>query len=148
TAGSSAFAAAAVTAAAPPAPALPPGVVVSRDGGDLFAPMGTRTYRVRGWEPRRTADTPSVALRLRVATHRGDRLHHDRLDLYQTRQRSAFVAAAAEETGIAADVLKADLGALILVVEEAETTQRRQAAAATAATPAAPAVTLTAEERA
>jgi len=143
----SSFAAGSGAAAVPSSPAIPAGVIVTRDGGDLFATLGTRLYRVRGWDTKRSGDVLTVALRLVVTTADGDRLHHDRLDLYQTRQRAAFVTAAAQETGLHADVIKADLGALILVVEAAEVSATRAATAAASA-PIDPATTMTTEERA
>jgi DNA primase len=117
-------------AAAVPAVAasLPKGVSVRRDGADLFATLGTRTYRVRGWQGKKSGETLTVALRVSVMTAQGERQHHDRLDLYQTRQRVAFVSAAAEECGLSVEVLKSDLGTLILVAEAAEVAAANAAA--------------------
>ncbi len=109
------------------AASLPKGVTVRHEGADLFATIGTRRYRVRGWNTRRTAETLMVALRLSVDSPRGERQHYDRFDLYQTRQRTAFIAAAAEECGLSADVLKADVGTLISVVETAEIAAAQEA---------------------
>ena len=128
------------------APATPKGVAVRRNGADLFATIGTRSYRLRGWGGRKSGETLTIALRLSVATAQGERQHHDRLDLYQTRQRAAFVAAAAEECGCAADVLKSDLGLLILVAEAAEIAQAQAAAAAPLAVD--PALEMTVEDKA
>ena len=122
-------------AAAVPAVAasLPKGVSVRRDGADLFATIGTRSYRVRGWNARRSGETLTVALRVSVMTAQGERQHHDRLDLYQTRQRVAFVSAAAEECGLSVEVLKSDLGTLILVAEAAEVAAANAAASVSSA---------------
>ena len=107
----------------------PKGVSVRRDGADLFATLGTRTYRVRGWQGKKSGETLTVALRVSVMTAQGERQHHDRLDLYQTRQRVAFASAAAEECGLSVEVLKSDLGTLILVAEAAEVAAANAAAA-------------------
>jgi DNA primase len=123
----------------PPARAasMPKGVSLRRDGADLFATLGTRTYRVRGWQGKKSGETLTVALRVSVMTAQGERQHHDRLDLYQTRQRVAFVSAAAEECGLSVEVLKSDLGTLILVAEAAEVAAANAAASAeTAQNPA------------
>ena len=140
------------TSPASTTPSAIPGVTVRRSGAgageELFVTIGTRTYRVRGWQHRRGLESLTVALRVAVATAQGERLHHDRLDLYQTRQRTAFVSAAAEECGLAAAVLKADLGTLILVIEAAELAEARRSAAAATAGPSDPAAALTAAERA
>ena len=98
----------------------PKGVSVRHDGGDLFATIGTRRYRVGGWNTRRSGETLMVALRVSVDAASGERQHYDRFDLYQTRQRTAFIAAAAEECGLSVDVLKSDVGTLISVVETTE----------------------------
>jgi hypothetical protein len=125
---------------------LPKGVSVRRDGADIYATLGTRTYRLRGWNARRSPESLTVALRVSVTTAQGERQHYDRVDLYQTRQRTAFIAAAAEECGVAVDVLKSDLGTLILIAEAAEIAEAKAAASASQE-PSDPASTMTAADR-
>lgn len=95
-----------------PAPSAGPGVeVVSED--DVRFTRGPRSYRVRGLARCLSAESLKVTLRLSA----GERLHLDTLDLYQARQRAAFVKAAALELGVAEPVLAGDLSALILALE-------------------------------
>ena len=131
-----------------PAPALPPGVSVADHGADVLVSVGTRAYRVRGLDRARD-DALRVNLRLVVrvagpgagrsggaksaAMQPVDRVHVDTIDLYQARQRAAFAAAAAAEIGMSVDVLRDDLGAVLLAVEVVMH-QRASAAAATTAT--------------
>ena len=140
-----------VPAPAPaPAPMLPPGVTVADHGADVLVGVGTRAYRVRGLD-RARADALRVNLRLvvRVAGPGGDaaqpvdRVHVDTIDLYQARQRSAFAAAAAAEIGMGVDVLRDDLGAVLLAAEVVMH-QRTSVAALSAAAAPGPAADATA----
>lgn len=82
---------------------------------------GPRSYRVRGLS--RCLSAESLKLTLRVAfadpsTGSGPTgFFVDTLDLYQARSRAAFVRGAALELGVAADVIGADLSALVLALE-------------------------------
>ena len=104
---------AAAVAAAPPA-----GVTVRVESDTIHADIGTRRYRVRGLANNRSADVMKVNLRVAVERSGSESLFHiDTLDLYQTRFRQAFTAAAAAECSLHADVLKSDLGKLLLTLE-------------------------------
>jgi len=85
------------------------------DGGELAMVLGDRRWRVRGLDKA----TSHGALRVNVLAARGERFHLDTLDLYSARARQAFTAAAAAELGVAADVVKADLGKVLLASETA-----------------------------
>jgi len=119
------------------APALPAGVTIATVGDDLAVLIGTRRYRVRGLARNRAADVLKVNLRLGVDTAGGERFHVDTLDLYQTRLRQAFTAAAVAETGLDHDLIKADLGKLLLTLECQQQEHRRREATAAAGTHAA-----------
>jgi hypothetical protein len=69
--------------------------------------------------------------------------HVDTLDLYSARQRSVFTRQAAEELGIKEEVLRRDLGRVLLKLEELQDEQIKLALA-----PKEPEVKLTDEERA
>jgi hypothetical protein len=104
--------------------------MVRVEGAELLVTIGTRRYRVRGLERNQTPEVLKVNLRLSVAMADGERFHVDTLDLYQTRFRQAFTAAAAAETGLQAEVVKADLGRLMLALECQQSDVRRHEAAA------------------
>ena len=93
-----------------PAPALTLG------GEHWFLTLDEREYRVGGLEKTLGTDALKVALRLRV----GDRFHLDAMDLARDADRRRFTERAAEETGLHADLLKRDLGRLLLAVEQAQ----------------------------
>lgn len=80
---------------------------------DVRFQRGPRSYRVRGLARCLSAEALKVTLRLSC----GDHLHLDTLDLYQARQRAAFVKAAALELGVAESVIAGDLAALVIALE-------------------------------
>lgn len=86
-------------------------VVAGED--DIRFTRGSRAYRVRGLARNLSAEVLKVTLRLSAGEH----LHLDTLDLYQARQRTAFVKAAAIELGVAESVITGDLAALVIALE-------------------------------
>jgi len=98
--------------AAPLLPARAEGLEVAGED-DIRLTRGPRQYRVRGLARNLSAEVLKVTLRLSA----GDHLHLDTLDLYQARQRSAFVKAAALELGVAESVIAGDLAALVIALE-------------------------------
>ncbi len=107
--------------------------VLTLDGLDA----GAREYRVGGLEKSLGTEALKLSLRLKV----GDRFHLDCLDLARDADRRRFVERGAEETGLHVDLLKRDLGRLLLAVEQA------QAELASPAEATVPVVTLSAAER-
>ena len=73
-----------------------------------------RHYRVRGLHKNLSYELLKVHLQVRA----GALFHVDTVDLYAAKQRAAFVKQAAAETGIGEEVLKADLGQVLLKLEE------------------------------
>ena len=82
----------------------------------------------------------ALKVSLRVAC--GNAWHLDTFDLAQAKQRAAFVAAAADETGLRADALKRDVGRVLLKLEELHEAQLLAQVSLKDAVPA-----MTAEER-
>ena len=115
--------------------ALPAGIAVQVAGDEITAEIGTRCYRVRGLFANRGAEVMKVNLRIavdRAGSAENSVFHVDTLDLYQTRFRQAFTAAAAAECGLHADVIKSDLGKLLLALEiQRDERQRSNAAVGT-----------------
>ena len=79
-------------------------------GEHWFLTIDGREYRLGGLEKTAGTDALKVALRLRV----GERFHLDQIDLARDGDRRRFVERAAEETGLAAEILKRDLGKMLL----------------------------------
>jgi DNA primase len=125
-----------------PSPGLP--LPQLNESGEAVVTFGERRWRIRGLDKVTSFDL----LRLNVLVSRPDEklgqvFHVDTLDLYSARARAVFVKAAADELGLSEDVVKRDLGKVLLCCESIAD----QAVAATQA-PAETRVELTAEERA
>jgi DNA primase catalytic core len=78
-----------------------------------------RRYRVRGVNKNLAVDT----LKINLLVAMGDAFHVDTLDLYAARQRAAYIAQAALETGLDDRVLKTDLGRVLLALEQLQDEQ-------------------------
>jgi DNA primase catalytic core len=129
-------------ATAAPAPTID--VPVEMRGEDIFLMQGDRRYRIRGLHKNMSYELLKVNVLLSGTTPRGESAFHvDTLDLYVARQRSSFTKQAAEELGIKEEVIRRDLGRVLMKLEEMQDEQIKQALA-----PKEKAVTLTDEERA
>ena len=102
-----------------------------------FLEIENREYRVAGLEKTIGSDALKITLRLRV----GDRFHLDQVDLCRDSERRRFMERAVEETGLTADLLKRDVGKLLLAVEQTQVELARPQEAVS------PQVTLSPEER-
>lgn len=124
----------------PPAPVAnpPSALTLTPHGEHWLLVIDDREYRVGGLEKTLGTDALKVTLRLKV----GERFHLDTVDLAKDGERRRFIERAAEETGLHADLLKRDVGRLLLAVEQA------QAGLARPAEEVAPVVMLSEAERA
>ena len=128
----------------PAAPAPVIDVPVEKRGEDIFLQQGDRRYRVRGLHKNMSYELLKVNILVSGATPRGESAFHvDTLDLYSARQRGVFMKQAAEELGIKEEVIRRDLGRVLLKLEEMQDEQIKQALA-----PKEPEIRLTDDERA
>lgn len=112
----------ALPAQALPDPPAPTPVPESKPLGtehELVMNVAQRRYRVRGLEKNLTYEVLKVNL---MATGPaldgvGQVVHVDTLDLYHARARAAFVEQAAVELGVPQEVIKGDLGKVLLALE-------------------------------
>jgi len=100
-----------------PTPALPDDVVPVLDGDELRVALGDRRWRVRGLSKVSSFDL--LRVNVLVARHdgRADRFHVDTLDLYSARARTVFVKQAADELAVGEEIVKHDLGRVLLACE-------------------------------
>ncbi len=109
----------------PPAASPPPGsdtaatlhgvvVEVRADGDELVLTVGDRRYRARGVQKNLSREV----LRVNLFAEHGGAFFVDTLDLYAARQRQAFVVQASKELDIDAEIVRRDLGRVLLVLEE------------------------------
>jgi DNA primase catalytic core len=102
-------------------------VPVEMRGGDIFITQGDRVYRVRGLNKNMSYELLKVNVLVSGTTPRGESAFHvDALDLYSARQRSMFTKQASEELCIKEDVLRRDLGRVLLKLEELQDEQIRR----------------------
>jgi DNA primase len=120
----------------PAAPASVPALLEQR-GEAWFLDIEQRQYRVTGLE--KTVGSDGLKIGLRVQT--GERFHLDQVDLIRDMERRRFIERAAEETALSPDLLKRDLGRLLLAVEQAQMQLLKPAETTSTV------VTLTVEER-
>lgn len=99
--------------------------VLRNDVEEVELKIGDRVYRVRGMA--KNAGFESLRVSIRVLC--GERWHMDTLDLCVARQRDTFVSAAASETALKAELVKRDLGRVLLKLEELHEARLRAALA-------------------
>jgi DNA primase catalytic core len=105
-------------------------VPVEKRGEDIFLMQGERRYRIRGLNKNLSYELLKVNVLLSGRTPRGESAFHvDTLDLYSARQRSGFTKQAAEELGVKEEVIRRDLGRVLLKLEELQDEQIKQALA-------------------
>lgn len=75
--------------------------------------FGERRYRVRGLEKNLSLQT----LKINLLVCQGELVHVDTLDLYAARARGGFISQAAIELRVKEELIKADLGRLLLQCE-------------------------------
>ncbi len=138
----------------PEEPAESEGSVDSDDpsqvvGRELLVEFAERRWRVRGLDKVTSFDVLRVNLLVTVSGQAeatslssGSGFHVDTLDLYSARARAAFVAAAAGELRLAPEVVKADLGRVLLACEA-----KAEEVIAAAQAPAKPEIRLTSAQR-
>ena len=127
-----------------PQPATPRVIVPELEAKDgaWFLALENREYRVTGLEKTLGGDQLKIGLRVRILSPSGtDRFHLDQVDLMRDAERRRFIERAAEETGLALELFKRDLGRVLLAVETAQTQMMKPAEAVAAA------VELSPEER-
>jgi DNA primase catalytic core len=90
-----------------------PGLTLRQAGEDCFMTIGDREYRIRGLHKNTSFEVLKVNLRLWYA----ERFYLDTFDFYRAKERAHFVAVAASETNLSPDLVKRDLGKVLLALE-------------------------------
>ncbi len=83
-------------------------------GQDVEITLGERSYRVRGMQRNLSYEV----LKVNIRALQGEKYYVDTLDLYNARHRMAYINAAAAELGMDVDMLKRDIGRVLLKLEE------------------------------
>ncbi len=93
-----------------------PQVVLERKGEHYEMAFGERLYRVGGLERNNSLEV--LRITLRIASE--GLMHVDSLDLYRDGERRKFIDRASEETLLEKDLLKRDIGKLLLALEQSQ----------------------------
>jgi len=108
---------------ATPVPVLPSsGVTVQQGDNELFITLGDRLYRVRGLDKNSSADQ----MKIQLLVKRDETFHMDKLDLYSSKQRQVFINQASVELGLKDEIIKKDLGKVLLTLEEQQAKQQEE----------------------
>jgi DNA primase len=91
-----------------------PELIAAGDSHEIT--FGQRLYRIGGLNKNNSPEVLKITLRI---TCEG-LMHVDSLDLYRDGERRKFIERAAEETMLEKDLLKRDLGKLLLLLEQAQ----------------------------
>jgi DNA primase catalytic core len=95
---------------------------------EIVIMQGDRRYRVRGLGKNMSYEVLRVNVLVSGTNLRGERgFHVDTLDLYSARQRTVFMKQAAEELGVKEEVIRRDLGHVLLKLEELQDQQIKNA---------------------
>jgi DNA primase catalytic core len=105
--------------AAPPGLQAPADVDAEVHDGQVELTLGNRHYRVRGLGKNMSYEQ----MKVNILVSKGDAVHVDTFDLYNARCRASFVKLAAEEIAADAEVIKKDLGRVLLKLEELQDQQ-------------------------
>jgi DNA primase catalytic core len=97
-------------------PEKPSAPELAKVGDYHQAAFGSRLYRIGGLDKNNTLEALKITLRITCESL----MHVDSLDLYRDGDRRKFIDRAAEETGLTKDLLKRDLGKLLLMLEQAQ----------------------------
>jgi len=119
----------AASPAVPPAPADDP-AQVSED--EVVMSFGERRYRVRGLAKNLSYET----LKVNVLVSKADAYYVDSFDLYAARSRGQYIAQAARELAVREEIVKADLGRLLLKLEALQDARIKEALKVEPAAPA------------
>ena len=92
----------------------PPTVELKKCGDYHEMQHGSRAYRVGGLEKNSSLEVLRITLRVSCE----GLMHVDSLDLYRDGERRKFIERAADETMLERDLLKRDLGKLLLALEQ------------------------------
>lgn len=122
-----------------PCPSVVEPSELEQRGEYRFLSLGPREYRVGGLEKNNSLEVMKVAVRVR----HGETFHLDAFDLLRDGERRRFIERAAEETNLEKELIKRDLGKLLLALER-EQEERLTAAVKTES----PQPEMTADERA
>jgi len=97
----------------------PSEIAVETNGHDVHVTIDTRRYRIRGLEK----NLSPHQLRVNILAQRDDLVHMDTFDLFLAKSRVSFIKATASELYCDEQVIKKDVGRLLLELERLQSEQ-------------------------
>ena len=82
---------------------------------EIIIPIGNRSYRIRGLARNTNAFD---SMKVNVLARKGEAFFVDTLDIYAARGRNAFIKEASRELALEEEIIKRDLGKVLLKLEE------------------------------
>jgi hypothetical protein len=107
---------------ASPVPPAPQADEATVSENEVVLTFGTRRYRVRGLDKNTTPDV----LKVNILATNGVGMFIDTFDLYSAKHRTSFQAQTAAELNVEEATVKADLGRVLLKLEELQDARLRQ----------------------
>lgn len=101
----------------PVPPAAPAPVAAEVRENEVALAFGDRRYRVRGLAKNLSYELMKVNVLASRTLDAGEAFHVDTFDLYSAKHRAAYIAQGAAELRVKDEVVKADLGRLLLALE-------------------------------
>jgi len=92
---------------------------------EVVISLGDRRWRIRGLQKNMSYE--QLRVNVLISRSGSDAFHVDTFDLYSARQRTLFVKEAASETEMKPEEIKADLGRVLLKLEQLQDEQIREA---------------------
>lgn len=86
---------------------------------EVVMTLDNRHYRIRGL----TKNLSYEQLKINILIKEGDAFHVDTFDIYSARHRASYIKQAAQELALSEDIIKCDLGKVLLKLEELQDQQ-------------------------
>jgi len=84
-----------------------------KNNGEVHITLSKRHYRIKGFDPLHS----TTQLKINLMVTKSENFHMDKLDLYSSKQRQVFINQASVECGTAPEIIKTDLGKVLLQLE-------------------------------
>ena len=89
---------------------------------DIHISLGDRHYRVKSFDNK----AHDGQLKINLMVKKDEAFHMDKLDLYSAKARQVFINQASVECGVTPEVIKTDLGKLLLKLESLQSSEIKQ----------------------
>ncbi len=96
-------------------PTASSGIEAEIKDNEIIIPIGNRSYRIRGLAKNTNGFD---SMKVNILVRKGEAFFVDTLDIYAARGRNAFIKEASRELALEEEIIKRDLGKVLLKLEE------------------------------